>query len=106
MRDLSEEMQAYMIYIYTYLSSDEAGVIIKDSIDTKSAEYQAWKNNAISLRDYLYYGIASNWIDTTKLNITSSIPMPTMFSPPWWIMCSRIWPMIRSLQRRFTLPDQ
>ncbi len=71
MRDLSEEMQAYMIYIYTYLSSDEAGVIIKDSIDTKSAEYQAWKNNAISLRDYLYYGIASNWIDTTKLNITS-----------------------------------
>ena len=43
MRDLSEEMQAYMIYIYTYLSSDEAGVIIKDSIDTKSAEYQAWK---------------------------------------------------------------
>ena len=70
-RDLSEEMQAYMIYIYTYLSSDEAGVIIKDSIDTKSAEYQAWKNNAISLRDYLYYGIASNWIDTTKLNITS-----------------------------------
>lgn len=71
MRDLSEEMQAYMIYIYTYLASDEAGVVLRDSIDTTSAEYQAWKNNAISLRDYLYYGIASNWIDTTKLNITS-----------------------------------
>lgn len=71
MRDLSEEMQAYMIYIYTWLASDEAGVVLRDSIDTTSAEYQAWKNNAISLRDYLYYGIASNWIDTTKLNITS-----------------------------------
>lgn len=71
MRDLSEEMQAYMIYIYTYLASDEAGIVLRDSIDTTSAQYQAWKNNAISLRDYLYYGIASNWIDTTKLNITS-----------------------------------
>lgn len=74
MRDLSEEMQSYLIYIYTYLADEEkSGIIIKDSkdIDTTSQEYQLWQNKAISMRDYLYYGIASNWIDTTKLNITS-----------------------------------
>lgn len=74
MRDLSEEMQSYMFYIFTYLADEEkAGIIIrdKDTFDTTSQEYQLWKNNAISLRDYLYYGIASNWIDTTKLDITS-----------------------------------
>lgn len=71
MRDLSEEMQAYMQYIYTYLSSDEAGIILRDSIDMNSKEYQAWKENGISLREYLCYGIANNWIDTTKLDIKS-----------------------------------
>ncbi len=71
MNSLSEEMQSYLQYLYSYLSSDEAGVVIRDAIDTSGDEYQAWKNGTISLRDYLYYGIASNWIDTTKLPIES-----------------------------------
>lgn len=71
MQNLSEEMQAYMQYIYSYLSKDETGIVLKSSIDTGSTQYQAWANGQISLREYLYYGIASNWIDTTKLNIES-----------------------------------
>ncbi|MEG1293245.1 MAG: penicillin-binding transpeptidase domain-containing protein [Clostridium sp.] len=71
MKELSEEMQSYMQYIYSYLSDDEKGIIIKTSQDATSPECQAWKDNNISLRDYLYYGIASNWIDTTKLDIQS-----------------------------------
>lgn len=71
MKELSEEMQSYMQYIYSYLSNDEKGIIIKASQDATSPECQAWKDNNISLRDYLYYGIASNWIDTTKLDIQS-----------------------------------
>lgn len=71
MNSLSEEMQAYMQYIYSYLSSSDKGIIQKDAIDTSSDTYQAWKNGTISLREYLYYGIASSWIDTTKLNIQS-----------------------------------
>lgn len=70
-RDLTEEMQAYMQYIYTYLAGDEAKIIIKSAQDTASPEYLAWKDDNISLRDYLYYGIASSWIDTTNLNIQS-----------------------------------
>lgn len=70
-RELSEEMQAYMQYIYAFLASEETGIVIKNSQDAASTDYQAWKDDSISLRDYLYYGIANNWIDTTKLNIQS-----------------------------------
>lgn len=68
-RDLPEEMQSYMQYIYSYLASEESGVIIKDSIDQSGEMYQAWKEDAISLREYLLHGIKNNWIDTTKLDI-------------------------------------
>ena len=70
-KDLSEEMQSYMQYIYSYLSSDAEGIIVKSAQDASSQECQAWKEDNISLRDYLYYGIASNWINTEKLNIQS-----------------------------------
>lgn len=71
MKDLRQDMAAYMYYIYTYLASPTVAIIKKDSIDTTSEEYQAWKADEISLRDYLYYGIASGWIDTTKLETGS-----------------------------------
>ena len=71
MNALSEEMQAYMQYIYSYLSSNNKAIVQRDAIDTSSDMYQAWKNGTISLREYLYYGIANNWIDTTKLDIQS-----------------------------------
>lgn len=71
MRDLPEDMQAYMVYIYTYLSDPMVGIIRRDSIDTGSDAYKAWKDDSISLRDYIYSGIADNWIDTTKLKVES-----------------------------------
>ena len=71
MKDLSEDLKAYMFYIYTYLSGPTVGIIKEDAIDTSSGEYQAWKADEISLRDYLYYGIANGWVDTTKLGTSS-----------------------------------
>ena len=71
MNALSAEMQAYLMYLYSYLSGEEAGIIDRGAIDTSSDEYKAWQEGAISFRDYLYYGIASNWIDTTRLEIGS-----------------------------------
>lgn len=66
---LSEDMFSYMQYIYTYLS--DRGIVQTDKIDQESEAYKAWKEDTISLRDYLYAGIADSWIDTTKLNIES-----------------------------------
>ncbi len=60
-----------MQYIYSYLSGSDVGIIISSAIDRDSAEYAAWTAGELSLRDFLYYGIANSWIDTTKLNIES-----------------------------------
>lgn len=67
--DMPEDMFAYMQYIYSFLVSD--GIIQTDKIDQESETYKAWKADTISLRDYIYSGIADSWIDTTKLSIES-----------------------------------
>lgn len=69
MSGLPEDMKAYMLYVYSYLSSDAVGVIQRGKIDGKSPESNAWKAESLSLREYLYYGIAQDWIDTTKLPV-------------------------------------
>ena len=69
MKDLPKDMMAYMVYIYTYLSDPTVGIVKKESIDQNSDIYLAWKNDEISLRDYIYAGISENWIDTTRLDI-------------------------------------
>lgn len=71
MSELPEDMKAYMYYIYTYLSKDSVGVIKKSEINSTSPEAIAWKAESISLRDFIYTGIANSWIDTTKLEISS-----------------------------------
>ena len=68
MNDLPEDMKSYMNYIYSFLASEETGIIKRDKIDTSSEEYLSWKEGTISLRDYIYSGISGNWIDTTKLD--------------------------------------
>jgi len=65
--NLPEDMFAYMQYIYTFLVNE--GIIKTDKIDQNSEAYKNWREDTISLRDYLYNGIAESWIDTTKLNI-------------------------------------
>lgn len=69
MIDMPTDMFAYMQYIYSFLGS--SGIIQTSQIDQESETYLAWKADTISLRDYLYAGIAESWIDTTKLSIES-----------------------------------
>ena len=63
MGGLPEDTKAYLNYIHSALT--KKGIIKKDNIDTKSEVYQAWKNETTSLRDYLFIGISSGYIDTT-----------------------------------------
>ena len=69
MNELPKDMSAYMNYIYTFLSDNSVGIIQKDKIDPSSPEFQAWKEGSISLRDYIYSGIAGSWVDTTHLDV-------------------------------------
>ena len=68
MSQLSDSMVSYMQYIITFLTEKE--IWVTKNIDQKSEAYQSWAEGTISLREYLYAGIAGNWVDTTKLNIT------------------------------------
>lgn len=67
--ELPEDMKAYMQYVYTYLSSPDVEIVQRDKIDGASIQAVGWQEETISLRDYLYYGISENWVDTTKLEM-------------------------------------
>ena len=54
LKDLPEDMASYMSYIYSYLSDSSVGIIQRDKIDPSSEAYQAWKEETISLREYIY----------------------------------------------------
>lgn len=64
--DLSEDMQMYMSYIVSMLMDTENPVILTDKIDWNDETYIAWKNDTISLQEYLYHIINEQWFDVTK----------------------------------------
>lgn len=65
--NLDEETQTYISYIVTMLSSN--GILMSDKIDTGDEIYTAWKNDTISLKEYLSHAIDSNWIDITGFSV-------------------------------------
>jgi len=68
MSELGKELNAFMYYIYTKLSSEDVGIIIKANIDENADYFLKWKADDISMKDFIYTGIAGNWIDVTKLD--------------------------------------
>ncbi len=67
---LPVEYQVYQSYIVTMLTDN--GVIMSDSVDVNDPTYQAWKTEeTISLGEFLNYCISQNWIDVSKINLSS-----------------------------------
>lgn len=66
MENISEEMQAYVTYIYDSLV--DAGAIYTSKIDTNSNECQLWKDKQISPYQYFYYLVRSGCVDTSLFN--------------------------------------
>lgn len=64
-KNLTKEMQAYMYYISSDLLARDTGILLTDKIDVNDEVYQAWKDEEISLYEYLNHAIAQNWIDTS-----------------------------------------
>ena len=61
---LSEEMQVYIYKIYELLLED--GIILKNNVDTTDTMYDEWRAETVSLKEYLSYALAKNWIDVAK----------------------------------------
>lgn len=64
---LPEEQQVYMSYIVSLLT--ENNILLSDKIDTSDETYLDWKNDKISLEQYLNHAIAQNWIDITSFTV-------------------------------------
>ena len=64
-------MQAFIVYIYDYLLSDASGMIQSSNQTFKDSDaYQAWRNDTISLHDFIIAGIEGAWLDTSKLSLS------------------------------------
>jgi len=69
---LTEEYQIYESYIVSMLMSSNKNVLPDINIDTEDPTYIAWKTDeTISLKDFLSYAVAQNWIDVSKLEMGS-----------------------------------
>jgi len=66
--ELSNEMKEYMNNIYSTLANDSK-VILTNMIANGDEMAMKWTNGTVSFREYLYYGIANGWIDTSKLPV-------------------------------------
>jgi len=65
---LDKEYQVYESFITQTLSSSNEGILISDKVDEQDEIYQAWKNETISLPEYLKHAIAMEWIEVTRLD--------------------------------------
>lgn len=71
--ELPIDLQAYMVYIYEYLTSDASGIIDRNSQSFKESDaYAAWREDTISLRDFIISGIEESWLNTANLPVNSA----------------------------------
>ncbi|MBQ8663342.1 MAG: peptidoglycan glycosyltransferase [Eubacterium sp.] len=66
---LSTEMQDYLMYIIEELQ--DTGVFDAGAVKSSDPVYTSWKNNEISVREYLEHAMAEEWIDITYFDIES-----------------------------------
>lgn len=67
---LPKEYENYQSYIVNMLMDN--GVLVSSLVDREDSVYVAWaKDEVISLREYLDYAIAQNWIDITRLKLNT-----------------------------------
>lgn len=64
-KNLSEEMEIYIYYIYNMLINNK--VIVTSSVVQTDETYQAWTLDELSLSEILKYYISMNWIDLSVI---------------------------------------
>jgi len=63
------EMAEYLDYVYSKLVSSEVGILVSSKINKTDETYLAYRNDEISLSQFLQYAITQNWVDLSKLGI-------------------------------------
>lgn len=65
--ELANEDEDYITFIVKMLKDE--GILVEDKIDTEDPAYIQWAEQKSSLKDYLSYAIAKNWIDITRFSV-------------------------------------
>lgn len=65
---LDSENKDYITFIVKMLK--ENGILAEEKIDTEDPAYVQWANGNSSLKEYLNYAIAKNWIDITRFSVS------------------------------------
>ena len=69
--ELDQDLQAYFVYIYDYMTSKDSGIIDTENQKYRESDaYTKWRDDAISLHDFIMEGIEESWIDTSKLKLS------------------------------------
>ncbi|TAH72187.1 MAG: peptidase [Anaerolineaceae bacterium] len=63
------DMEEYLDYIYKILT--ESGVILLKNIDKDDAMHRSYLNDKASLSSFLQYTLANNYVDLSKLNVST-----------------------------------
>ena len=69
-KNLTKEMQEYMLTIYSMLS--EQGILNSNVINTSDQTYLDWKNDRIALEEFLRYAVNEEWINISQLDLDSA----------------------------------
>ena len=70
LKELPQDMQAFVVYIYDYLTGKASGIIDTENQRYRESDaYTAWKNDSISLHDFILAGISESWLDTSRLEL-------------------------------------
>ncbi len=66
-KDLSEEMNEYLSYVYGLLYKHD--IIDNDKVDKEDDIYTGYVRDDISLSEYLQHAISNNWINLDRLQV-------------------------------------
>lgn len=64
-KELPQDMQNYLLEIFRTLVSD--GIVLTNKIDKECDEYKRWREDNISLSEYLLKLIHESWVDASKV---------------------------------------
>lgn len=72
LNELSKQNQDYLKNIRTILIN--GNILNKDMISSKDPTQKQWTEGTISLKDYLYYAIANDWVNIYNLDVNDQYP--------------------------------
>lgn len=67
---VNNNLSEYLTYIYEDILLSK-GILMKNAVNQEDSTYQSYKDNKISLSEFLQYAISNNWVDLAALGVNN-----------------------------------